>query len=111
LLVFVGAVDDATYAGSMDDLERRSKLMRRARFFIRLERRLAFAAALVVGLWFVAFPVPLVPDPVFYGQPNVLGSLLSWAAYVGVIVGLVATARLSRIDPEAGERTWRYRDY
>jgi hypothetical protein len=36
---------------------------------------------------------------------------MTWAAYVGVIVGLVATVRLSRIDPEAGERTWRYRDY
>jgi hypothetical protein len=85
--------------------------MRQTRFLIRLELALAFAAALVVGLCFVAFPVPLMPDPVFYGQPNVLGSLLTWTAYVGVIVGLVATVRLSRIDPEAGERSWRYRDY
>jgi hypothetical protein len=85
--------------------------MRRARFLIRAELWIAFAAALLVGLWFLAFPVSLVPEPVFWGPPRVLESLLTWAGYLGVIVGLVATVRLSRPEPEAGERTWRYRDY
>ena len=85
--------------------------MRRARFLIRAELLIAVAAALLVGVWFFAFPVSFVPEPVFWGRPRWPASFLTWAAYIGVIVGLGATLRLSRIDPEAGERTWRYRDY
>ena len=84
--------------------------MRRVRFLIRAELLIAVVAALLVGVWFFAFPVSLMPEPLFWGPPRWPANVLTWAAYVGVIVGLVATVRLSRTDPEAGERTWRYRD-
>lgn len=85
--------------------------MRRARFLIRAELFIAVAAALLVGVWFFAFPVSFMPDPLFWGRPRWPAHFLTWVAYVGVIVGLIATVWLSRIDPEGGERTWRYRDY
>jgi hypothetical protein len=46
----------------------------------------------------------------FYGAPLIV-TLLPLAGVVGFIVGLIWIIRLSRPNPEAGERSWRYRDF
>jgi len=107
----LGCVDgrlEAAYAAVVDDFERRARRMDRTRFLIRAELAIAFAAPVIAGFLFIAAPgcfCPMFPDPPWYGR------LLPWAGALGVIVGLVAMARLSRINPEPGDRTWRYRDY
>lgn len=58
---------------------------------------------------FVAFLY--VAAPGFTGGPRepwLLEQLLPWAGVAGVILGLVWMIRLSRPEPEGGERTWWY---
>lgn len=90
----------------MSDLERRRQRLGRAHFLIRAELAIAVAAPLVVAFLYVAAPG-------FMGarEPWLLEQLLPWAGATGVIVGLVWMIRLSRPEPEGGERTWRYRDF
>jgi hypothetical protein len=92
----------------MRDLERRRRRLEGARFLIRAELVIAVAAPLVVALLFVAAPG-------FTGrgmwEPSLLERLLPWAGVAGWILGLVWMIRLSRPEPEGGERTWRYRDF
>ena len=91
----------------MSDLERRRRRLRRAHILIRAELAIAVAAPSVAGFLYVAAPG-------FSGgwrEPWLLEQLLPWAGVGGVILGLVWMVRLSRANPEAGERTWRYRDF
>ncbi len=91
----------------MTDFERRAQRMRRIRFWIRAEFAVAIAAVLIVALAVIAAPGTMGPG--MYETPPPVGPLMPWVAVAGIIVGLVAMIRLSRIDPESGERTWRYR--
>lgn len=91
----------------MSDLERRRRRMARAHTLIRAELTIAIAAPLALGFMYVAAPG-------FSGgmrEPWLLEQLLPWASIGGLIIGLIWMIRLSRPDPEAGERTWRYRDF
>ncbi len=79
--------------------------MHRAWVLIRLELAIAFAAPLLAGFWYISLPGFMFEPP-----PTLVSQALPWAGAVGVILGLVWMVRLSRMNPEAGERTWRYRD-
>ena len=89
----------------MDDLERRRRRLRRARVLIRVELVMAFAVPLLAGFLWIEAP-GFMGGPMFY-EPPLIERLLPWAA----VVGVVWMVRLSRPDPEAGERTWRYRAF
>ena len=93
----------------MNDLESRQRRLDRAHFLIRAELVIAFAAPVLTGFLLVAQPGTM-GGPMFYEPPR-FASLIPWAAVVGVLVGIVWMLRLSRPDPEAGERSWRYRDF
>lgn len=91
----------------MSDLERRRRRLGGAQFLIRAELAIAVGAPLVVAFLYVAAPG-------FTGdsrEPWLLEQLLPWAGVAGVILGLVWMIRLSRPEPEGGDRTWRYRDF
>jgi hypothetical protein len=93
----------------VNDLERRQRRLDRAHFLIRAELVIAFAAPVVAGFLWVAAPGS-TGGGMFY-EPSLFEMLLPWAGGIGVIVGIVWMLRLSRPDPEAGERSWRYRDF
>jgi hypothetical protein len=76
---------------------------------IRFELVVAFAAPVVAGLLWVAAP-GFTGGGMFY-KASLIETLLPWAGGIGVVVGIVWIIRLSRPDPEAGERSWRYRDF
>lgn len=82
--------------------------MRRAWVLVRLELAIAFVAPLVVGLGYLAAPGNMGDG---LGREPPLMEFVPWAGVVGLIIGLVWIVRLSRSDPEAGEREWRYRDF
>jgi hypothetical protein len=63
----------------------------------------------LAGFLFVAQPGTM-GGPMF-NEPSLFETLLPWAAIAGVVIGIVWMLRLSRPDPEAGERSWRYRDF
>jgi membrane associated rhomboid family serine protease len=91
----------------MDDLARRRRRLQSARFLIQAELTIALAAPFIAAFLYVAAPG-------FIGgltEPSLLESALPWAAAAGVIVGIAWMVRLSRTDPERGERSWRYRDF
>jgi hypothetical protein len=92
----------------MDELERRRHRLERARNLIHLELAIAVALPFVAAFLYVAAPG-------FTGgmftEPSLLELALPWAAGAGVIVGIAWMVRLSRPDPEPGERSWRYRDF
>ena len=91
----------------MDDLHARQRRLDRARALRQIELFLAFALPLVAGFLHVA-------SPGYSGgiyEPPLIATLVPWAGVVGVLVGIVWIVRVSRPDPEAGERTWRYRDF
>ncbi len=93
----------------MDDLERRRRRLRRAHHLIRAELALAVVVPILAGFLFVAAPA-------FWGGRStgmyaIVETLLAIAAVVGVLVGFAWMIRLSRPDPEAGERSWRFRDF
>jgi hypothetical protein len=92
----------------VNDLERRQLVLDQARFLIRAELTLAIAVPVIVGFMWVAAPGGT--QPMFYNQPLIV-TLLPLVGFVGFIVGIFWMLRLSRPDPEAGERTWRYRDF
>jgi hypothetical protein len=91
------------------DLESRQRRLRRAHFLIRAELVIAFAAPVLAGFLFVTAPGTM-GGPMF-DEPPAFGWLLPLVAIAGVVVGIVWMLRLSRQDPEAGERSWRYRDF
>jgi uncharacterized membrane protein YidH (DUF202 family) len=88
--------------------EDREARLARARFWIRAEFALAsFAVAMTVFLW-LAQPGTM-GDGMFDEPPLAVGKLLVGIGIVGLLVGFAAMWRLSRLNPERGERTWRYR--
>ena len=92
----------------MDDLDPRDRRLRRTRHLIRIEFALALAAPLVgLFLWAAA---PNFPGGGMH-EPWLIETLLPWAGVGMFVVGFVWMVQLSRPDPEAGERTWRYRIY
>ncbi len=93
----------------MNEFERRQRRMQRAHWLIRAELVVAFAAPVVAGFLLVAAPGTM-GGGMFY-KPSLIETLLPWAGGIGVVVGIAWMLRLSRPDPEAGERTWRYRDF
>ena len=93
----------------MDDLERRGRRLRRAHHLIRAELALAVAVPVVAGFLFIAAPAG--PSPMFSGEPPLIETLVPWAGMGLFILGFAWMIRLSRPDPEAGERSWRYRDF
>jgi hypothetical protein len=92
----------------MNDLESRQRRLRRAHVLIRFELVIAFAAPVLAGILWISAPGMI--GPMFY-EPPPFGWLLPLVAIAGLVVGIVWMLRLSRQDPEAGERSWRYRDF
>ena len=90
----------------MDDLERRQRRLRWARHLIRAE--LAIAVAVSGFAAFLHVAMPNFPGRGIH-EPPLIEILLPWVSVVLLITGLVWIVRLSRPDPEAGERSWRYR--
>jgi hypothetical protein len=80
--------------------------MQRTRFWIRAEFAIAIAGVIAAAFLFVA--APCLCGGMF--APSIAERLLPWVGFGGLIVGFAAMIRLSRIDPESGERTWRYHD-
>jgi hypothetical protein len=77
----------------------------------RLDRaRFAIQAELLIGLIVVILTALAAPGqfPMFYVPPLI--QLLVLAAPVVSLLAWVWMLRLSRPDPEAGERSWRYRE-
>lgn len=93
----------------MDEHERRTRRLRRLRALIRIELTLAFAVPFLAAFLFVAMPGG--PSPMVLGERPLVETLVPWAGVGLYMVGLVWMIRLSRPDPEAGERSWRYREY
>jgi hypothetical protein len=101
-----GADPDDSTGVVTEDQQRRARRMDRTRFWIRTEFGLAIMAVIVAAYLTVAIPGCGCP---MFAQPSLVERLLPWAGVAGVVVGLAAMIRLSRIDPEAGDRSWRYR--
>lgn len=89
----------------MDEL--RTRRLRRAHNLIRAELAIAFAVPLLTA--FVYVTMPQGPSPMFIGEPQLIEALVPWFGVAMFLVGLVWMIRSSRPDPEAGERSWRYR--
>ena len=92
----------------MDDLELRRWRLQGARFLIRAELAVAIIALLIAAFWYVAAPGASMP---MFWKPPLLVALAPWAGGIGLVVGIAWMVRLSRPDPEPGERSWRYRDF
>jgi fatty acid desaturase len=91
----------------MNDLERRQRRMDRVGHAIRVELAIGFLAPVVLAFIFVA-----APGTIGGGWFHPLWvTLLPWAGGAGVVFGLAWMVRLSRPDPEGGERDWRYREF
>jgi hypothetical protein len=93
----------------VNDLERRQWQLDQAHVLIRTELALAIAAPVVAAFLWVAAPGTM-GGGMFYGAPLIV-TLFPLTGVVGFIVGLIWIIRLSRPDPEAGEPSWRYRDF
>jgi hypothetical protein len=91
----------------MTDLERRQQRLDRVRFWIRTEFGLAIMAVIVAA--YLTLAIPGCGCPMF-AQPSLVEQLLPWLGVGGVVVGFAAMIRLSQVDPEPGERSWRYRE-
>jgi len=89
--------------------DRQSPRVRRTFMLIRLELAIAFGIALLTAFLWIASPG--YGCMCMYNEPPLLERLIPWVVVIGLIVGLAGVVRYSRIDPEAGERSWRYRDY
>ena len=94
----------------MDHLEHRRRRLYRAWWLIRIELAIAIGIPLVAGLLFIAAP-QFPGGPMFERQPGRLEVLLPWVGVAMYLVGLVWMVRISRANPEAGESSWRYRDF
>jgi hypothetical protein len=92
----------------MDDLEQRQRRLDRARVLIHAELTIAFAVPLIAAFLIIAAPGTIGP---MFSEPPLYMAMLPWAGVVGWIVGIACMVRLSRPDPEAGEPSWRYRDF
>ena len=57
----------------------------------------------------VVVAAPGTIGPMFY-EPPLMESLLPWVGAAAYGFGIAWMIRIWRADPEAGERSWRYRD-
>ena len=85
----------------------RHRRLDRARWLIRAELAIAIAVPLVAGFLLLVAPTW---SPMFEREPTLLGSILPWAGVAMYLVGLGWMIHLSRVDPDARESAWRYRD-
>jgi hypothetical protein len=92
----------------MDDLQARRRRLRRAHVLIRAELAIALAVPVFAGFLYVA--APTFSRGLFW-KPSLIETLVPWIGVGLFIIGLVWMIRLSRADAEAGERSWRYRDF
>ena len=89
------------------DYEARQRRLDRARFAIQVELLIGLVAVILTG--YLAIMVsPWGPDPMF--RVPALIQVLVMAAPVVSLMAWLRMLRLSRAQPEAGERRWRYRD-
>ena len=86
--------------------EQREERLARARFWIRAEFGIAIFAVLTAGFLWVAQPGCLCA---MYSEPPLMERLVPWIGVGGIVVGFVWMAWLARLNPERGDRTWRYR--
>lgn len=101
--------DRSTRPEALVIADRQSPRVRRTFMLIRLELAIAFGIALLtVFLWIAG---PGYGCMCMFYEPPLIERLMPWVVVIGLVVGLVGVVRFSRIDPEAGERSWRYRDY
>ena len=90
--------------------EQRAARLALARFWIRTEFGIAIFAMLTAGFLWIAQPgcgCPMVVP----AEPSLAARLVQLMPFFGIgglIVGFAGMVRLSRLDPERGERTWRY---
>jgi uncharacterized membrane protein len=90
--------------------EQRAARLSRARFWIRAEFAIAVLAVLIPAFLWIAQAGDIGPMVVPH-EPTLgerLVDLMPWVGIVGLGIGFAAMWRLSRLDPERGERTWRY---
>jgi hypothetical protein len=93
----------------MDDLEHRRRRLYRAWWLIRLELAIAIGIPLVAGLLFMA--APPTSSGMYGDEPARIDLRVACGGVAMYLVGLVWMIRLSRANPEGGERSWRYRDF
>ena len=93
----------------MDDLAHRRRRLRRAHHLVRSELAIAVAVSSFAAFLLVAMPT--ASGPMRSGESPFIESLVPWVGFGLFIVGLVWMIRLSRPDPDPGERSWRYRDF
>jgi O-antigen/teichoic acid export membrane protein len=86
--------------------EERQRRLDRAHVAIRAELAIGLGVTLLTGFLLIAAPGfsrPMFHEPRLIERLQAAAPLVSLLAWVWMI-------RLSRPDPEAGERSWRYRD-
>jgi hypothetical protein len=91
----------------MDDLDRRRRL-HRARVQIQVELTIAYAAPLIAAFLYIGGPGTIGG---MFAEPSLIEVALPWAGAAGIVLGIAWMLRLSRPDPEPGQRSWRYRDF
>ncbi len=89
------------------NFEERQRRLDRARFATQTEILVGLMAVILTG-YFSLMASPWGSDPMFSVPP--MFQLLLLAVPVVSLLGWVWMLRLSRPQPEAGERSWRYRD-
>jgi O-antigen/teichoic acid export membrane protein len=86
--------------------EERQRRLDRVRFAIHAELLIGLVVTLLTGFLFIAAPGymrPMFDEPSLVERLNAVAPVVSLLAWVWML-------RLSRPQPEAGERRWRYRD-
>jgi hypothetical protein len=89
------------------NFEERQRRLDRARLAIQAERLIGLMVVILTG-YFSVMASPWGSDPMFHAPPLI--QLLVLAGPVVSLLAWVWMLRLSRPQPEAGERSWRYRD-
>lgn len=90
------------------NVEERQRRLDRARFAIQAELLIGLMAVILTG-YFSIMASPWGFDPMFY-VPALIQLLLLAVPVVVSLLAWVWMLRLSRPQPETGERSWRYRD-
>lgn len=95
----------------MQDRHERQRRLHRAR--AQRHALLVLGVALIVLTVFLYFAAPGFPGGGMFTSDVavLLDTLVPLAAIGGAIGGLLWMIRIHHADPEAGERTWRYRDF
>jgi hypothetical protein len=89
------------------NFEERQRRLDRARFDIQAEILIGLMVVILTG-YFSMMASPWGSDPMLFVPPLI--QLLLLACPVVSLLAWVWMLRLSRPQPEAGERSWRYRD-